>query len=359
MTNWYSEVLPPWARLAMTSLVVIASSYLLGQLLRAMASRYLMAFARRTTQTWDDVVAAELSKRVPLWVVLIGIYVTAGFWALTPHVETTITKVLIVIAGISVTLMVAAIAVSLTRDYGRRVHGELPITTLTQNVARILVVILGVLTILHTLEVSIAPLLTALGVGGLAVALALQDTLANLFAGIQVTLAQQVRVGDYIRLDSGHEGTLVDIAWRSARMLMGNNNVIVVPNVKLAQAIVVNYALPSKEVVTSLEFGVAYGRDLALVERVIVEEARAVLSSVEGAVSQAVPVVRFQGFGDSAISTSVVMRAQEFGDQATLKHELIKRLHVRFAHERIVIPYPTRTLVAEPGRLVLSRETAA
>ena len=359
MANWYSEVLPPWARLAITTLIVIASSYVLGQLLKAVAARYLTAFARRTSQTWDDVVAAELSKRVPLWVVLLGVYVAAGFWTLSPHVETTITKVLIVIAGISVTLMVAAIAVSLTRDYGHKAHGEQPITTLTQNVARILVVILGILTILHTLNVSIAPLLTALGVGGLAVALALQDTLANLFAGIQVTLARQVRVGDYIRLDSGHEGTLVDIAWRSARMLMGNNNVVVVPNVKLAQAIVVNYALPSKEIVTTLEFGIAYRSDLALVEQVIVEEARAALASTAGAVADAEPVVRFQEFGESAISTSVVLRAQAFGDQAAVKHELIKRLHLRFGREGILFAYPTRSLVAAPGQLVVTRDSAA
>jgi small-conductance mechanosensitive channel len=359
MLNWYSEVAPPWLRVALASVVVIASSYVFGQLLRAIASRYLTALARRTPQTWDDALAAELSKRVPLWVVLIGVYVTAGYWTLTPHIETTITKVLIVTAGISVTLMMAAVAVSLTRDYGQRAPGEQPITTLSQNVARIVVMILGVLTILHTLEVSIAPLLTALGVGGLAVALALQDTLANLFAGIQVTLARQVRVGDYIRLDSGHEGTLVDIAWRSARMLMGNNNVVVVPNVKLAQAIVVNYALPSKDIVMTLEFGVAYGSDLALVERVVVEEARAVLTSGTRDSPKAEPVVRFQHFGESAIETSVAVRATDVGDQATVKHELIKRLHTRFGREGIVIPYPTRALVSEPGRLVLSRDSAA
>jgi small-conductance mechanosensitive channel len=360
MVNWYSEVLPPWARLAVMTLIVVASSYVIGQVLRSLLARYLMALAKKTTQTWDDAVVGELSKRVPLWVVLLGLYVAAGFWPLAPHVETTVTNALIATAGISVTLMAAAIVVSMTRDYyARRAHGDKPITTITQNVARIVVVMLGTLTILHTLNVSIAPLLTALGVGGLAVALALQDTLANLFAGIQVTLAKQVRVGDYIKLDSGNEGHLVDIAWRSARILMGNNNSVVVPNSKLAQAIVINYGLPNKEIVTALDFSVSYGSDLSLVERVSLEEAREVTRTQAAAVSAFEPVLRFQEFGESAIAAQVVMRARDFGDQGTLKHELIKRLHARFAKEGIAIPYPTRTLVAEPGRLVLTRDSAA
>ena len=116
--------------------------------------------------------------------------------------------------------------------------------------------------------------------GGLAVALALQDTLANLFAGFYVTLARQIRVGDYVRLETGEEGYLVDIAWRATRIRMLPNNTVVVPNAKLAQAIVINYHLPDKELAVLVDLGVDYDSDLEHVERVTCDVAREVMRSV-------------------------------------------------------------------------------
>lgn len=135
----------------------------------------------------------------------------------------------------------------------------------------------------------ITPMLTALGVGGLAVALALQEPLANFFAGVFLTLGGQIRLGDYVKLDSGQEGYVADFSWRSTRLRMLPTNLVVVPNARLAQAIV-------------------------------------------------------HTFADSSVNFTVVLRAAEFVDQYLIKHEFIKRLHARFDRERITIPFPIRTL---------------
>ena len=103
-------------------------------------------------------------------------------------------------------------------------------SSLTQNIAWGLVVGLGLLVVLSGLGISITPMLTALGVGGLAVALALQEPLSNFFAGVFLALAGQIRVGDYVRLDSGQEGFVADFGWRSTRLRMLANNLVVVPN---------------------------------------------------------------------------------------------------------------------------------
>jgi small-conductance mechanosensitive channel len=351
MTTWFSDVLPPWASVALLSALVIAAGYLLGQLIRRIVGRRLASLVRRSSHTWDDAVVTELFRRVPFWGFLLGVYVSAGFWTMPPHVAVTINKALIVLVGVSVTLVAAGVAASLMRDYGRHVQGDLPVSSLSQNVARIVVVIVGVLTILHGLGVSIAPMLTALGVGGLAVALALQDTLANLFAGIHVSLARQVRVGDYIRLDTGEEGFLIDIAWRSASIRMLANNVVIVPNAKLAQAIVTNYTLPEAEMSVLVQVGVDYDSDLAKVERVTIEVARDVMQTVQGGVPSTEPFIRYHTFADSSINFSVIMRGREFTDQYLIKHEFIKRLHDRYAREGISIPFPIRTLVAREGSL--------
>ena len=207
-----------------------------------------------------------------------------------------------------------------------------------------LVAVLGLLVILNGLGLSIAPMLTALGVGGLAVALALQEPLANFFAGLFITLAGQIRVGDYVKLESGQEGYVVDFSWRSTRLRMLANNLILVPNAKLAQAIVVNHSLPSPDLAVLVEVGVDYASDLARVERVVVEVGREVMREVTGGVPEFEPFIRYHTFGDSSINFTVILRGGQFVDQYLIKHEFIKRLHARFDREGIVIPFPIRTL---------------
>jgi len=187
-------------------------------------------------------------------------------------------------------------------------------------------------------------MLTALGVGSLAVALALQDTLANLFAGFYIILARQIRSGDYVQLDSGQEGYVTDIGWRSCTIRQLAGNLIVVPNLKLSQAIVINYNQPEKDLAVLVQAGVGYEMDLARVERVTVEVAAEVMREVAGGVPEFEPFIRYHTFGDSRIQFSVIMRGREFVDRFLIMHEFIKRLHSRYQKEGIAIPYPQRVV---------------
>jgi small-conductance mechanosensitive channel len=198
--------------------------------------------------------------------------------------------------------------------------------------------------VLNGVGLSITPMLTALGVGGLAVALALQEPLANFFAGLFITLAGQIRVGDYVKLDSGQEGYVLDFSWRSTRLRMLANNLVIVPNAKLAQAIVVNHHLPSADLAVLVEVGVDYASDLRRVERVVMGVGREVMAEVAGGVAEFEPFIRYHTFADSSINFTVILRAKEFVDQYLIKHEFVKRLHTRFNDEGIVIPFPIRTI---------------
>ena len=179
----------------------------------------------------------------------------------------------------------------------------------------------------------------------MAVALALQDTLANFFAGLQVLASRQINLGDYIHLDGGQEGFVFDIGWRSATIRMLNNNMVIIPNTKLAQAIVTNYSLQERDFAVRTTIGVSYDSDLEKVERVTIEVARDVISRVEGAVKDFEPVVRFQSFADSSIQFNVVLRYSDYGAQDVAQHELVKALHKRYREENIDIPFPMRTVV--------------
>lgn len=343
--NWLVDHLPLWANRAFLSLVIVVATYAAGHFAKRIVHRQLGNLARRTAGRWDDAVVDEISRRVPFWSLLLGIYLTAGFWTFPPTVQVTLFRTLFVLVVASVTFLCAGILTRLTEAYGHAVQEALPVTTLTQNIVRIVVLMIGFLIVLNGLGLSITPILTALGVGGLAVALALQDTLTNLFAGFYVTLARQIRVGDYVRLDSGEEGYLVDIAWRSARIRMLPNNVVLVPNAKLAQAIVTNYYLPDKEMAVLVNVGVDYDSDLQHVERVTCDVAREVMRATPGGVDTFEPFIRYHTFGESSIDFTVILRAREFVDQYLIKHEFVKRLHERYRQERITIPFPIRTLV--------------
>ncbi|NCP83805.1 MAG: mechanosensitive ion channel family protein, partial [Bacteroidetes bacterium] len=220
----------------------------------------------------------------------------------------------------------------------------LPVTSVTQNITRLVVFGIGILIILNSFGVSITPILATLGVGGLAVALALQDTLSNLFAGFHITVARQVRIGDYIKLESGEEGYVIDINWRTTKIRMLPNNVVLVPNDKLAKVIITNYYLPEKEMAVLINVGVHYNSDLKKVEKVTCEVAKEVMKEVLGGVPGFDPFIRYHTFGDFSINFTVILRAKEFVDQYLVKHEFVKRLHERYAKEGINIPYPIRAI---------------
>ena len=341
--SWGTQV-PPWADEVVFSVVALLGSYLVGQFIKGVVCRKLAAIAKKTTWQWDEVVIGAIRKAAPFWSVLLGLYIALGFWPGPAHLSNTLTSVLFVLVALSATLLAAGIMSKLVVLYGSTFQQALPITSLTQNITRIVIVAIGLLMILNGLGISIAPILTALGVGGLAVALALQDTLSNLFAGFYITVSRQIRIGGYVKLESGEEGYGTDVGWRATQIRMLPNNVVLVPNTKLASAIITNYYLPDKELAVLVQVGVDYASDLEHVERVTVEVAKEVMQTVPGGVPTFEPFIRYHTFADFSINFTVILRAKEFVDQYLLKHEFVKRLHKRYDQEGITIPFPIRTI---------------
>jgi small-conductance mechanosensitive channel len=161
---------------------------------------------------------------------------------------------------------------------------------------------------------------------------------------MQVTLAGNVRVGDFIKLESGEEGFIEDIHWRATRVRTLPNNFVLIPNSRLAQSVVTNYSLPSADLAVLLDVGVHYASDLEQVERVTREVARTIMKTVPGGVPDFDPFIRYHTFGASSIDFTVILRAREFTDRFLVKHEFVKALARRFAQEGIVIPFPIRAI---------------
>jgi small-conductance mechanosensitive channel len=325
-------------------LAVVAVTLAAGYIIRKIAFERLAKWSKDIAGGVGDIISSVIKGPFIIWVLMLGIYFALEVSTLPDRVVRVASQTLLVLGIFSVTLVLANLATRLIKIHSSRLETAMPVTSLTQNVARIVIFGIGILIILNALNIPITPILATLGVGGLAVALALQDTLSNLFAGFHIIAARQIKVGDYVKLDTGEEGYVTDITWRTTKIRMLPNNVVLIPNEKLTKAIVINYYLPDKEMAVLVNLGVHYNSDLEKVEKVTCEVAKEVMKTVAGGVPDFQPFIRYNTFGDSSIGFTAVLRAKEFVDQYLIKHEFIKRLQERYAKEGIIIPYPIRAI---------------
>ena len=328
----------------MYPLIFILGGFLLGVIFEKIILKEIRRLAHKTKWKGGEVIIHAIHKMPILWFFIAGIYGALHSIEISPTPLTIIHKVLLISVIFSGTLVSARIAIGLVNLYSENVGGVFVSTSIFSNLIKFLVFLIGILIILQSLGISITPMLTALGVGGLAVALALQDTLSNLFGGIHIIASKQLRIGDYVKLESGEEGYVMDITWRNTTIRALPNNMIVIPNAKLASNIITNYYSPEKEMSLLIQVGVSYGSDLTKVEKTTIEVGKEIMCEVQGGVPEFEPFIRYHTFADFSINFTVILRAKEFVDQYLIKHEFIKRLHQRFRKEGIEIPFPIRTI---------------
>jgi len=262
-------------------------------------------------------------------------------------------------------ILFAMIVFSITRVCERTLSGfirmkfsgsnDMTQSTLLDTIFRVAIYASGALIILDYFDISIAPIMAAMGVGGMAVAFGVRETLENIFSGLQIIVSKQIRVNDYIKLSTGDEGKVIDINWRFISVMPATEaNVVVIPNKVIAGSVTTNFSQPRDDIIVVVPIGVSYDSDLDLVERVTVEVARELQIKIDGYqpkidengndVNKLAPVVRYQAFNDSSIDFNAVLHVQTFTNQYILKHEFIKAITQRYREEGINIPFPIRTL---------------
>ena len=335
---------------ATLAVALIVTGLAVGLLLRRRLLGRLVRLSGATATDADDYIVTALRGPVVVWCSLLGLYLAVQVITLPTGLAWVLQRGLLVLAIGSVTWALARIVGGLVDHATSDAAGHVRSATFLTNMARLAILGLGLLVVLQTLSISITPLLTALGIGGLAVGLALQDTLANFFAGLHILMSKQVRRGDFVKLSSGEEGYVQDVTWRYTTVRQQSNNLTVVPNSKLASAVVTNYNLPEPELVILVPVGVSYASDLERVEEVTAEVGRDVMAAVPGGVATFEPFIRYTAFGPSGVEFTVILRGRGIEDQDLLRHEFIKRLHQRYQDEGIEIPH-------KPGALIRAGES--
>lgn len=330
-----------------THLAVYIASLALGIIIiQFVFYRMLKLFARKTNVSYS--LLEQTFKGIPtLLGMLIGLYASMEFLTIPPRPLLFLQRLLHSLVILSITLLVARLASGYLKQKFGKTSGAFASTSILVTTIDLAVYAIGILFLLESFGVAISPLLTAMGVGGLAAALALQDTLANLFSGINILIAKQIKIGDFVKLSTGEEGHVVDMNWRNTTIQTSTENMVVIPNQKFASSTITNYAQPFAECSISVPVGVSYDSDLDQVEKITVAVAKEILEQTEGGVRSFEPVVRYVAFAESSINFNVVLRVRSVTDQPFVRHQFIKRLHTRYQQEGIIIPFPTRTVNLE------------
>lgn len=335
-------------------LLVFLGSFIIAKLF-VLVARNLMS---KTRTELDDIIYRKLNVPVTVLIVSFGLYAGLSFLGsienyiiiLRNMFHVWFVFLIVFIISRFITLFIDYNLRKVQERAGRRSRLDKTVAPLLDHVTTVIVYLIGFLVVMQIFNIELTPILASLGIAGLAVALALQDTLASFFASLYVVLERPINVGDYVKLESGDEGYVEKISWRNSTIRTLPGNRIVVPNSKIASMIIKNYYYPGKDCAVVLQCGVSYDSDLEKVEKVTVDVAKKTLKTVQGGNKEFDPFIRYHTFGDSNIGFSIILRVDEFVDRYLVTHEFFKNLMKAYKKNKIEISFPVRNVYFKNSR---------
>lgn len=321
---------------------------------------------RRAPDTLGVQILTTLRGPAALFIAICGLFLAllmltglnAPLYSLISHWDEWIRKAWLVVAIVEVAYVVHKLLDTLLRWYSRNI-AALTETKLDdrllpplRRVLPLLTYSLAALMGLAVFNIPISPILATIGIGGLAIALAVQPTLANFFAGTYVVTEGELNVGDYIELHGGPAGYVVEVGWRSAKIRTMYNNLVIIPNSRMADSIITNYYSPTPAIDVLVYCGVSYDSDLQHVEDIARAAAQNLVDASPYAVKDSEPWFGFEEFGDSNITFWIFVRAKDRLGSFVLTSDLVKAIHSRLTEEGIEINYPVRKLIYPDGSAV-------
>ncbi|RJS73585.1 MAG: hypothetical protein CW694_00255 [Candidatus Syntrophoarchaeum sp. WYZ-LMO15] len=327
------------------SILILLLTLILARLTLYIFNVYLRRIASSTRTNLDNILVETVEKPVYIIVLLIGMYLALSYIEFPWLAQLLILiKILGVIIGTWVTIelfkrLIEDYGHELTRKTKTRIDDVL--IPLIERVGKVVIAAVGILIILDILQIDITPMLAGMGIAGLAVALAAQETLSNMFSGVYLMVDHPIRLGDRIILDSGELCEVQDIGLRSTKLYnIVEHTMIFIPNEILAKSKIVNISAPDIRLKVRFPIGVAYGTDIRKVKRIlleIAEEAPDVLDDPE-------PVVIFREFGDFSLNLLLILWIGDIRRKFDVIDYVNQRIDDRFKEEGIEIPFPIRTL---------------
>ncbi len=328
----------------LTFFLIILGSFVFAEIFSFVLKTYVKKLTEKTKTDLDDLILKIVTKPIIISITLSGAYYALKTLPVLAPYSSPIDGIFF-ISFVLIGSFVAARVLGLLMSRWLKVQRGFEKTP--QLLAKILTVVvyaIAFLIVLGHFNIEITPLIATLGIGGIAVGLALQNTLSNFFAGIHIISDRPISVGEYIELQDGVSGYVEDIGWRSTRIRTLSNNIVIVPNSKLAESTITNYAMPDPQTTALVDCGVAYTCDMDRVEKITTEVARHIQKTIPGAVKEHEPFIRYNKFADSNIDFTVILRVEKVTDRPAVIHEFMKALKRRYDIEGIEISWPVRKI---------------
>jgi len=329
--------LPPWAVILLLAAAGLAFHFLLRTV--------LLRWAKGTSTDLDDILVGISSRAVPFWICLAILYVALEMDGNRhPGLRSLGDRAVAVGFIVSLFWAVSAFLLRVMERWAARNHQFQPVHPPLRFVLKAVATVVGLLTVLAFLNVDVNTLLATLGVGGLAVALALKDTLENFFAGMHIMADRPLAEGDTIQIhETGDRGVVLKVGWRSTRIRTAENNILVVPNLKLSSGIVTNLSARDSTVYVPIQVGVSYGSDPDRVRKILLEETEAAVGKVPG-LAAGPRVWLHPGFGPYSLDFTIRVAVERVDLTLDVEDELRRRIFARLKAEGIAIPFPTNTV---------------
>mgnify|MGYP000302486025 CR=1 FL=1 len=324
------------------ALTVFLVVFLVIRILIFVLAKVLPIFTAKTKTDLDDEILRRISAPLTFIALLVGIRFAIGEINLNESLSETVEGIILTLIIIFTAVLVYYVIDSLVslgyKDFGKKIGGRINKSLLQffHSMLKMVVIITTFLVILAAWGVQIGPLLAGIGVAGIAIAFALQSTLSNVFGGISMLLDRSINVGDLINLDDGTSGKILKINLRSTKIKNFDNELVIVPNSKLADSNIKNIALPEPATRVVIPFGVAYGSDIAKVKKIVLKEVK----KIPHMENEPEPVVRFLEMGDSALNLKAYFYVDSYDNRASSKDEANTRIYNALNKAKIEIPFP-------------------
>ncbi len=365
MNQWFArEFAGNPARTWLVVALVLMLGWLLGRLGAFLMTRFVTKLTARTATTLDDRLVQRLARPTAVLVFFGSVHISLQILTMPESTHRFGVDALAIAVAVTIGAMllraVDVVYEELMVPWAARQAPPVSVAVLNfaRVTAKIVFALLLAVTVLQRAGFDVISVVTGLGIGGLAVALAAQETLGNLLGSLQIMTDRPFSIGDWIKVD-GHFGKVTAIGLRSTRLLQGNGICTVIPNKKLAEATIENHSHPDglvRDFLLSLTYGSTPAQVLQAVDLV-----RAVLAAQPGIHPEF--SVMFVNFGDSALGVRVLYKVPDANLAGEVHHAVNLAIHAGFQAAGLAMAFPTRTVVLERaldpiGQAVLGRESS-
>ncbi len=298
--------------------------------------------ARRTKIDLDNILIDKAKNPITLLIILLSVKLALEQIVLNEFVGYSLSKIIYTLLIVTLTYLVyvimdLGILGGIKNILGKtRTRVDKSILSIIHNALKVIVILVSALYILDTWGIKIGLFLAGLGIAGLAVALALQPTLSNIFSGISMVLDKTIRVGDLVYIDSETKGKISKVGFRSTRIITFDNELVIIPNTKLADSKIQNVALPEPKSRVVIPFSVAYGSDIDKVKRIVLKE----INSIAEVEKDPAPLVRFLEMAESSLKFKAYFHVGHFDKRFPSIDEANTRIYNALRKNKISIPFP-------------------